>query len=149
MKLLVKETAPASEKKFDTEKQNQRDPVKQELRRRIYEALEAASNLPVGDRAEEIRFRLFAIQNYCKTVGKTFIVVEQQITCDQFDLGGRADQTATLFRGPNQDASVAICITQQGSLLHRTSCPWEICINEGDIDPVIIFNSLELVNLPI
>lgn len=119
----------------------QRDPIKQELRRRIYETLEVASDLAAGDRLDEIKFRLFAIQTYCKTVEKTFIVVEQSIACDQFELGGSPNDTAILFRGPNEDASVAICVTHKGSILHRNDCSWTVYKNEGDINPATILDS--------
>lgn len=142
MKLLVKRDEPIAEQ-LDIPVQKQRDPIKQELRRRIYETLEVAAELTADDREDEIRFRLFAIQNYCKTVEKTFIVVEQAITCDQFNLGGSAAETATLFRGPNDNASVAICVTRKGSILHRNGSSWEVYRNEGDIDPVVAFNALK------
>lgn len=166
MQLLVKANTSVSEKPIYTPKQNQqdsiqqdlipqdsvqqdsvqrhpvrRDPIKQELRRRIYETLEVASDLAAGDRLDEIKFRLFAIQTYCKTVEKTFIVVERTITCDQFELGGSSHETATLFRGPNEDASVAICVTHKGSILHRNDCSWIVYKNEGDINPAATLNS--------
>lgn len=144
MKLLVKRNVPVVEEKSYTPIKSQRDPIKQELRRRIYETIEVAAELAAGDREDEIRFRLFAIQNYCKTVEKTFIVVEQSITCDQFNLGGSFAETATLFRGPNEDASVAICVTRKGSILHRNGGSWEVYKNEGDVDPLPNFNALKL-----
>ena len=109
--------------------------IKQELRRRLQEALHLAKHLPPTHCRNEIRERLTAIQIYCKAVEKTFIFVEQRITCNQYDLGGNHQARATLFRGPNEDASVAICITDQGSLLHRNGCPWEVYRDAGDINP--------------
>jgi hypothetical protein len=147
MQLLVKDNEPISRSEVHTPVQTHRDPIKQEIRRRIYEAIEVASDLKPKERIDEIRFRLFAIQNYCKTIGKTFIVVEQLITCDQFDLGGSARDTATLFRGPNEDASVAICVTHRGSILHRNDCAWKTYSNEGDIRSAMLCNSLEFLTL--
>lgn len=144
MKLLTKRNTSISQKPIHTSIQNQRDCIKQEIRLRISETLQAARNLPPEERVDEIRFRLFAMQNYCRTVEKTFVVVEQQITCDQFDLDGCADKRAILFQGSSEDVSVAICVTYKGSLLHRTpllqnSCPWKLDKNEGDIDSVALF----------
>lgn len=113
------------------QRDRQRSQIKQELRQRIEAALEAAKVLPPGDCLQEIRDNLLAIQCYCKTVEKTFIVVEENITCNQHGLGGSDRNTATLFRGPSEDASVAICVTDRGSLLHRSSCDWRIYRNAG------------------
>ncbi|NJP12034.1 MAG: hypothetical protein HC866_23285 [Leptolyngbyaceae cyanobacterium RU_5_1] len=109
------------------------------MRQRIQTALQYAKELPADDCLEEIKDRLLAIQSYCKTVGKTFIVVEEEITCDQYELGGCNQDVAILFRGPNEDASVAICVTAQGSLLHRNGYPWKVYRNAGDVDPVECF----------
>ena len=54
---------------------------------------------------------------------------------DEYELGGSHQQKATLFRGPSEDASVAICVTSQGSLLHRNGSLWQIYYNAGDINP--------------
>jgi hypothetical protein len=64
-----------------------------------------------------------------------FIVCELRIACDQYDLGGSKHHQATLFRGPSEDASVAICVTEQGSLLHRNDSDWKIYCNAGDVNP--------------
>ena len=109
--------------------------IKQELRRRLQEALYSAKYLPPIKCRNEIRKQLTAIQMYCKVHEKTFIFVEQRITCNQYELGGDCQEEATLFRGPNEDASVAICVTDKGSLLHRNSCPWEIYRDAGDTNP--------------
>lgn len=119
-----------------SESQSQRSQIRQELRQRIEAALEVAKVLPPGECLQEIRDNLLAIQRYCKTVEKTFIVVEEIITCNQHGLGGSDKNTATLFRGPSEDASVAICVTDRGSLLHRNSCDWRIYRNAGDVNPV-------------
>lgn len=134
MKLLAKRNTQTSQKPIHALIQIRQDSINQEIRLRISEALQAARNLPPEDRVDEVRFRLFAIQNYCRTVEKTFAVVEQQITCDQFDLDGCADDRAILFQSSSEDISVAICVTHKGSLLHRNSCPWKLDKNEGDID---------------
>jgi len=112
---------------------DQRSQAKLELRQQIQAALDSAKRLPPQECLREIEIRLFAIQAYCRTVDKTFIVVKQRITCDQYGLGGRNHDAATLFRGPSGDASVAICVTDRGSLLHRSSGSWQVYRNAGDI----------------
>ncbi|MDB9528047.1 hypothetical protein PN498_18780 [Oscillatoria sp. CS-180] len=107
--------------------------IKQELRRRISETLTIAQLLPPGEACDEIRDRLLRMQDYCSSNGKTFIFIEQRINCHQFELGGRNDATATLFRGPSEDASVAICVTDEGSLLYRNDSSWTLYRNEGDV----------------
>ncbi|GAB4228625.1 MAG: hypothetical protein Kow00121_57620 [Elainellaceae cyanobacterium] len=110
--------------------------LKQELRRRINEALISAQDLPPDQCLHRIKERFSAIQAFCQDIGKTFVVVESQITCNQYDLGGSSKDTATLLRGPDQAATVAVCVTQKGSLLHRNSCPWKIYRNVGDVNPI-------------
>lgn len=112
------------------------DPVKQKLRRLIQETLTIAQQQPSDKRRRLIRQRLETIQDYCASVEKTFIVFELQITCDQYDLGGSRQHTATLFRGPSEEASVAICVTQKGSLLHRNDSPWCVYCDAGDVNPI-------------
>lgn len=103
------------------------------LSQRIHAALQFAKNLPPQDCVAEIRISLAAIQAYCETIRKIFVVVEERITCDQHDLGGSSHHQATLFRGPCKDASVAICITDRGSLLYRNGSEWQIYRNAGDL----------------
>ncbi|MEC4817473.1 MAG: hypothetical protein SAK29_30015 [Scytonema sp. PMC 1069.18] len=110
-----------------------REEIKQELRQRIQETLECVKDLSAEDGRNEIRNRLFAIQEYCKTVGKTFLFFEQRINCEQFGLEGSQEDFAILFRGPSEDASVAICITDKGSLLYRNDSPWRIYKNFRDV----------------
>ena len=110
--------------------------IKQTLRRILKETLTTAQTLPVANRRQAVHQGLHTIQDYCASVGKTFIVCELKITCAQYELGGCRQQSATLFRGPNEDASVAICVTEQGSLLHRNDSPWKIYCDAGDINPV-------------
>lgn len=110
-----------------------RSQVKQELRQQIHTTLQSAKDLPPQECLRKIEAGLLDIQAYCQRIAKTFIVVEQRITCDEYELGGDKHHTATLFRGPNDDASVAICVTDQGSLLHRNSCVWQVYRNAGDI----------------
>lgn len=107
--------------------------IRYQLAQKIYAALQSAKDLPAQDCLAEIRIRLLGIQAYCRTIGKTFIVVEERIACNQYDLGGCEPDRATLFRGPREDASVAICVTDQGSLLHRNSSEWQVYRNVGDI----------------
>jgi len=134
MKLLASRSQQTPEPNTFT--QQQRTQTKQALRQQIQEALQTAQNLPADACLCKIKDRLLAIQKYCETVHKTFIVVEETITCDQYDLGGDHGDAATLFRGPSEDASVAICVTQRGSLLYRNGCSWQIYKNVGDIHPV-------------
>jgi hypothetical protein len=115
---------------------DQRKSIQQELRQRIHEALQAAQMLPPADRRTEIRQRLLAIQTFCDSVHKTFIFTEQSIACAHYSLGG-GKEIATLFRGPSEDASVAICVSDRGSLLHRNSGPWQVYCNEGDVNPIV------------
>lgn len=125
--------------RYRTNQQNQSDQrasIQQELRQRIHEALQAAQLLPPADRLNEIRQRLLEVQAFCDSVQKTFIFVEQSIACAQYSLGGN-QEIATLFRGPNEDASVAICVSDRGSLLHRNSGPWQVYCNEGDVNPIV------------
>lgn len=117
-------------------KLHKHEQIKQELRLRIQEALQTAKTLTAKACLEEIRKHLLSIQQYCQSVEKTFIFVEQEITCDQYKLQGSQQDVATLFRGPNEDASVAICVTQKGSLLYRNGCWWIIYRNMGDIKPL-------------
>lgn len=116
--------------------QSQREQIKQEIRRRIHEALQVVKDLRPNDCLSEMRNRLWAIQRYCQSVDKSFVFVEEAITCDRYELGGCHEDNALLFRGPNEDASVAICVTDKGSLLHRNSSRWRIYRNAGDISPV-------------
>ncbi|MGD1854388.1 MAG: hypothetical protein ACFB2W_09065 [Leptolyngbyaceae cyanobacterium] len=109
--------------------------VKQTIRRLLKETLTVAQKLPVAKRRQFIRQSLDNIHDYCATFEKTFIVCELIVTCDQYDLGGCQHHSATLFRGPNEDASVAICVTEQGSLLHRNDSPWTIYCDAGDVKP--------------
>jgi hypothetical protein len=111
--------------------------IKQALRRLLQETLTIAQEKPIAERQQLVRKRLCDIQMYCKNVNKTFIVCELKITCDQYGLGGTHHHYATLFRGPNEDASVAICVTEQGSLLHRNDSPWKVYCNAGDVNPTV------------
>lgn len=120
----------------DVAAQLQRSHIRQALQQKIQTALQTAKDLPPHACLEEIERSLLAIQSYCKTLQKTFIVVEEEITCDQYELGGSKQDAATLFRGPNQEATVAICVTAKGSLLHRNDYPWTIYRNVGDVDPL-------------
>ncbi|MBD3881825.1 hypothetical protein IFO70_08670 [Phormidium tenue FACHB-886] len=110
--------------------------VKWVLRQSIDEALETAKDLAPSICLAEVRSQLLTIQSYCEAVGKVFIVVEESITCDRYGLGGCSEDVAVLFRGPKEDASVAICVTQKGSLLYRNSHAWRVYRDAGDINPV-------------
>ena len=114
--------------------------IKQEIRNRIQNVLETAKYLPPEACTQLVRDQLFEIQSYCQQVGKNFIFVEEEIICNQYDLNGACDDVATLFRGPDERASVAICVTQKGSLLHRNDCEWKVYRDAGDI-----FSTVELV----
>lgn len=110
--------------------------VKQTIRRLLRETLVTAQKLPIARRRNYIRQSLENIQDYCATFEKTFIFREITISCDQYGLGGSQYHFATLFRGPSEDASVAICITEQGTLLHRNDSPWKVYCHGGDVHPV-------------
>ena len=118
--------------------QTSRERVKQELGQKIYAALQAAKNLSPEESLKEIKTRLSDIQTECRAIGKPFVFVEERVTCNQHGLKGRSQDSATLFRGPNENASVAICVTDQGSLLHRNGDRWRIYRNVGDVNPTII-----------
>lgn len=107
--------------------------TKHGLGQKIDTALQSAKDLPPQACLVHIRTRLLAIQACCTTIGKVFIVVEERIACHQYDLGGSEHHCATLFRGPSEDASVAICVTDRGSLLYRNSSPWQVYRNVGDV----------------
>lgn len=115
--------------------QSQRDHVKQIIRERISDTLHTAKDLAAEACLCTIKTGLLDTQKFCQSVGKTFILVEEHITCDQHGLGGLTQDTAVLFRGPSEDASVAICVTARGSLLHRNDSPWRVYKNVGDVRP--------------
>jgi hypothetical protein len=123
---------PRLEPSMATDPDSQRQKFKQELRQRIHEALQFAKDLSPDDCLAEIKNRLLAIQRDCLSMQKSFIVVEEQITCDQYNIGGSKQETATLFRGPSPDASVAICVTQRGSLLYRNGNLWVVYRHVGN-----------------
>jgi len=112
---------------------HRQEQIKQELRLRVQEILQTTQKLPVSDCLQEVRQRLLNIQEYCRLLGKTFIFVEKEIFCNQYDLQGDVHDAATLFHGPKEDASVAICVTRRGSLLYRNHCPWMVYRDMGDI----------------
>lgn len=112
------------------------DNIKQTLRSLLQQTLSIAQQRPVAERRQLVRTKLSHIQTYCKEVDKTFIVREVRITCDQHDLGGQRQQAATLFHDPSEDASVAICVTDKGSLLHRNDSAWTVYANAGDVAPM-------------
>ncbi len=107
--------------------------IKQTLRDQIQNTLQIAKQLPPELCLQVVKERLLSIQRYCGSVGKTFIVVEEAIACHQYELRGARDDRATLFRGPDEQASVAICVTQKGSLLHRNDSVWAVYRNAGDV----------------
>lgn len=102
--------------------------IKQEIRKRLQKTLLSAQLRKRSHRQQFIRESLNDIQLYCQRLEKVFIVCEQSITCDQFDLGGGSHDRAMLFRGPSDAASVAICLTEKGSLLHRNDSDWQILL---------------------
>jgi hypothetical protein len=124
-----------------TSTQNSREQVKQELRQRIAATLQTAKELSPEACFNQVKHDLLALQKYCQMVGKVFIVVEEKITCDCYELGGHHEHAATLFRGPDENASVAICVTERGSLVYRNSTPWIIYRNQGDINPTYLMNT--------
>jgi hypothetical protein len=116
--------------------QKQREQIKCALRQNISTALQTAQALPPAARLQYIRASLATIQADCQAIAHPFIVVEMATTCDQYDLRGHSLDKATLFRGPSETASVAICVTAQGSLLHRNGDTWQVYRNAGDVNPI-------------
>ena len=114
-----------------------KDWIKQEQKRRIHAVLQQAIELPLPTCRDHIRAELLALKAFCERWGKLFVVIEEQISCAQHDLGGKDEQIATLFRGPDQKASVAICITDQGSRAYRNVALWCVHRNKGDIGSAI------------
>lgn len=110
--------------------------IKQTLRRLLQETLDAAPEKPIAEREQFVRERLCYIQQFCSHLDKTFIVCELPVTCDQYGLGGSIQHTATLFRGPSEEASVAICVTERGSVLHRNDSLWQVYDDAGDVSPL-------------
>lgn len=104
--------------------------IKQRIREQIQTLLNAAKALEIEPCVSTIRAGLTQIQLYCTSVGKTFIFVEEVVPCDRHELGGLPTETATLFRGPSTDASVAICI-MRGALLYRNGGAWQNLSKEG------------------
>ncbi len=117
--------------------ENQRSRVKQVVGQKIYAALLSAQKLPPSDCLQEIKNRLLILQIECQTIGKSFIVVEERVTCSQHGLKGYDRDKATLFRGPSETASVAICVTDKGSLLHRNGDCWRVYKNVGDVNVLV------------
>ncbi|MBW4580761.1 MAG: hypothetical protein KME42_14440 [Tildeniella nuda ZEHNDER 1965/U140] len=136
MTILLNNKAQISTNNIDVAAQLQRSRIRQELQQKIQTALHVAKDLSPIACLREIETSLLAIQIYCKTVQKTFIVIEEKITCDQYELGGCKQDAAILFRGPDKAATVAICVTAKGSLLHRNDDLWTVYRNAGDIDPL-------------
>jgi hypothetical protein len=113
--------------------ENPRSRIRKEIGKRIYDLLQTAKDLPTSECLNEVRTTLLEIQQDCQKLEKSFIFVEKRITCANYALGGSATDQATLFRGPREDASVAICVTDQGSVLHRNGSPWTAYRNVGDV----------------
>lgn len=135
MTIVIEQDKSTPAKRVDASDSARRQQIRQELQQKIESALAAAKALPPDECLQEIKHQLLDIQIYCRTIDKPFIVVEEKITCDQYGLGGCDRAIATLFRGPSEDASVAICVTHKGSLLHRNCGPWTIYKTMGDVNP--------------
>ncbi|MEM9008725.1 MAG: hypothetical protein AAGE59_35095 [Cyanobacteria bacterium P01_F01_bin.86] len=134
MTLQLVEKVPSNQN-LESTHQCPREQIKQVIRQKISQMLQGAQSLSKANCLNCIRDGLGDTQSYCKSVGKNFIFVEESITCDQYDLGGLNINRAVLFRGPSEDASVAICVTAKGSLVHRNDGTWKIYRNMGDISP--------------
>lgn len=135
MKTTIQPNQNSAPKPRSLAAQKRREQIKQMLRQQIGAALHSAQNLPPTERLLDIKTQLAAIQADCRAIEHTFIVVEVHITCNQYGLNGRTQDMATLFRGPSEDASVAICVTARGSLLHRNGGAWVVYYNAGDVNP--------------
>jgi hypothetical protein len=120
---------------------NSSEQIKQDLRQKIAVILQVAKELPPEVCCDWVRTKLLSLQKHCQMIGKVFIVVEEKITCDCYELGGSHEHAATLFRGPDENASVAICVTGCGSLIYRNSSPWIVHRNFGDINPTYSMNA--------
>lgn len=133
MPLHLEYSNPTYESESLEANQNSRSQIRKEIGKQIYELLQTAKDLPTEACLTEIRNTLLEIQKSCQAVEKSFLFIEKRITCANYQLGGLPEDTATLFRGPREDASVAICVTDKGSLLHRNGSPWMIYHNAGDV----------------
>lgn len=111
-----------------------REQIKRNIRQRIQIALRTARTLPPEGRARTIRVHLRALQSYCKSVDKSFMFAEEAIACSHYGLGGLPEASATLFHSADPQSAIAICVTQQGSLLYRSGSSWAIYRHEGDIN---------------
>jgi len=116
--------------------------IKVTIAQTIHAILTEAPKFTTAKRSQMVRHNLQVLQHQCSQAGKTFIFIEEAITCDRFDLGGCSAAQATLFRGPDPSASVAICVTDAGSLLHRNGSRWQIYENAGDVAPETKSSSL-------
>ncbi|KAM3097579.1 hypothetical protein ACKFKG_07900 [Phormidesmis sp. 146-35] len=123
-----------TEKLINVPLEKQREQVKRIVGQKINAALLSAQTLSPDDCLGEIKTRLLSIQIECQAIGKSFIVVEERVTCSQHQLKGYDRDKATLFRGPSENASVAICVTDKGSLLHRNGDCWRVYKDAGDVN---------------
>jgi len=67
--------------------QSQREQIKQEIRQRIQDTLQAVRDLPSNDCLNETRNKLSAVELYCQSVGKTLVVQRTflSLTMDSLD----------------------------------------------------------------
>jgi hypothetical protein len=133
MSLHLETSNLAIEKTQPIHQENPRSQIRKEIGKQIYELLQSAKQLPTQECLNEVRNKLLEIQKDCQKVEKSFIFVEKRITCANYQLDGYSEDQATLFRGPREDASVAICITDKGSVLHRNGSPWTVYRDAGDV----------------
>lgn len=133
MSLQIEPRQSTAEQTHVVHLENPRSRIQKEIGKRIYNLLQTAKDLPTSECLSEVRTTLLEIQQDCQKLEKSFIFVEKRITCANYALGGLATDQATLFRGPREDASVAICITDHGSVLHRNGSPWMAYRNAGDV----------------
>ncbi|WP_416673292.1 hypothetical protein [Egbenema bharatensis] len=133
MSLQLQQNLKSYESEFSKAETNPKAQIRKEIGRRIYELLKTARDLPPQDCLNEVRNTLSEIQKTCLSIDKSFIFVEKRITCANYQLGGSSEDPAILFRGPREDASVAICVTDKGSLLHRNGSPWIVYRDAGDV----------------
>ncbi len=109
--------------------------INHKLRQLLQETLMLARETPAAKRDRFVRNSLKYIQIYCQRVSQPFAFHELEIACNQYGLGGSLHHSATLFHGPNEEVSVAICVTKKGSLLHRNDGPWQVYYSAGDVSP--------------
>ena len=103
MTVLFGNKTQLSINKMNAVPQRQRSRHREVLQQSLQTALHAAKGLSPDGCLKTIETSLLAMQRACKAIQKPFIVIEEKITCGQYELGGGNQDTATLFRGSSAD----------------------------------------------